>query len=57
MAEFIFAMIFVATLAFAAGTDYGNRAADKAIEACEKELPRNQRCVIIAVPEQDKAYD
>ena len=42
---------------FLLGMAVGSYEADEARTACEKELPRNQQCVIIAVPEQDKVYD
>ena len=57
MGDFFFGALFGAIIIFPVGVDYGQREARTAVETCEKELPRNQHCVIIAVPEQDKAYD
>lgn len=48
-----FAVIFITCIAFLLGIWVAhNEEASKAIEQCESELPRNQTCKIVAVPEE-----
>ena len=48
---FVLVMVVVtAFMGFALGTDYGRQEGKVAVAECEKELPRNVHCKIIAVP-------
>lgn len=48
---FVFVMVIVAVImGFVIGNDYGRREDKISITECEKELPRNVHCKIIAVP-------
>ncbi len=55
MLEFMIAILIVIamTLTTIISVDIANAPRLKQIAQCEKELPRNQKCVLIAVPEKD----
>lgn len=52
MESFFVPMMLVVTAfaGFALGADYGRQEGKVAVAECEKELPRNVHCRIIAVP-------
>lgn len=43
-------LIAAATVAFILGMNVGVSDAKQALKECEKTLPRNEHCVIVAVP-------